>query len=179
MRILYIDIDTLRADHLGCYGYHRKTSPTSTIWRGKACALITAMPATRPAYPRVRRCGAGVLAFIPASSITAADPFIEGPTRGFRDIFGAAGCPLTWSGCAPPAAPTTLKRWLPVTPTRCDQTGMFQVSCEMFVARASARCCGDNGVLAEYAPTTNQTPNWNETHLDQMILTFLQIFATF
>ena len=26
-RILYIDIDTLRSDHLGCYGYHRNTSP--------------------------------------------------------------------------------------------------------------------------------------------------------
>ena len=23
MRVLYIDIDTLRPDHLGCYGYHR------------------------------------------------------------------------------------------------------------------------------------------------------------
>jgi arylsulfatase A-like enzyme len=28
MRILYVDIDTLRPDHLGCYGYHRDTSPT-------------------------------------------------------------------------------------------------------------------------------------------------------
>jgi choline-sulfatase len=28
MRILYIDIDSLRPDHLGCYGYHRDTSPT-------------------------------------------------------------------------------------------------------------------------------------------------------
>ena len=28
MRILYLDIDTLRPDHLGCYGYHRATSPT-------------------------------------------------------------------------------------------------------------------------------------------------------
>jgi arylsulfatase A-like enzyme len=27
MRILYLDIDTLRPDHLGCYGYLRKTSP--------------------------------------------------------------------------------------------------------------------------------------------------------
>jgi choline-sulfatase len=27
MRILYLDIDSLRPDHLGCYGYHRKTSP--------------------------------------------------------------------------------------------------------------------------------------------------------
>ncbi len=27
MRILYLDIDTLRPDHLGCYGYRRNTSP--------------------------------------------------------------------------------------------------------------------------------------------------------
>ncbi len=27
MRILYLDLDTLRPDHLGCYGYSRKTSP--------------------------------------------------------------------------------------------------------------------------------------------------------
>ncbi len=28
MRILYFDIDSLRPDHLGCYGYDRPTSPT-------------------------------------------------------------------------------------------------------------------------------------------------------
>ena len=28
MRVLYVDIDSLRPDHLGCYGYHRNTSPT-------------------------------------------------------------------------------------------------------------------------------------------------------
>jgi choline-sulfatase len=27
MRLLYLDIDTLRADHVGCYGYHRATTP--------------------------------------------------------------------------------------------------------------------------------------------------------
>ncbi|RQR38170.1 sulfatase [Burkholderia sp. Bp9143] len=27
MRLIYFDIDTLRPDHLGCYGYHRRTSP--------------------------------------------------------------------------------------------------------------------------------------------------------
>lgn len=27
MRVLFLDLDTLRADHLGCYGYHRNTSP--------------------------------------------------------------------------------------------------------------------------------------------------------
>src|SRR5436309_341094 len=28
MRILYCDIDSLRPDHLGCYGYTRATTPT-------------------------------------------------------------------------------------------------------------------------------------------------------
>ena len=27
MRVLFLDLDTLRPDHLGCYGYHRNTSP--------------------------------------------------------------------------------------------------------------------------------------------------------
>jgi len=27
MKIVYFDIDTLRPDRLGCYGYHRNTSP--------------------------------------------------------------------------------------------------------------------------------------------------------
>lgn len=27
MRVLMLDLDTLRPDHLGCYGYHRQTSP--------------------------------------------------------------------------------------------------------------------------------------------------------
>ena len=27
MNILYIDIDSLRPDHMGCYGYHRNTTP--------------------------------------------------------------------------------------------------------------------------------------------------------
>ena len=28
MRLLYLDIDTLRPDHLSCYGYNRPTSPS-------------------------------------------------------------------------------------------------------------------------------------------------------
>lgn len=27
MRIIFFDIDCLRPDHLGCYGYRRPTSP--------------------------------------------------------------------------------------------------------------------------------------------------------
>lgn len=28
MRVLLVDIDCLRPDHLGCYGFNRPTSPT-------------------------------------------------------------------------------------------------------------------------------------------------------
>ena len=27
MKVLYIDIDSLRRDHIGCYGYERPTTP--------------------------------------------------------------------------------------------------------------------------------------------------------
>ncbi|MDA0839650.1 MAG: sulfatase [Planctomycetota bacterium] len=39
MRILYIDIDSLRPDHLGCYGYSRETSPNidQLAERGTRC----------------------------------------------------------------------------------------------------------------------------------------------
>ncbi|NGM70604.1 sulfatase-like hydrolase/transferase [Natronolimnobius sp. AArcel1] len=28
MKVLIVDVDSLRPDHLGCYGYSRQTSPT-------------------------------------------------------------------------------------------------------------------------------------------------------
>lgn len=31
MRIIYLDIDTTRADHLGCYGYHKNTTPNIDV----------------------------------------------------------------------------------------------------------------------------------------------------
>ena len=27
MKVLFVDIDTLRPDHMGCYGYERNTTP--------------------------------------------------------------------------------------------------------------------------------------------------------
>ncbi len=31
LNVVMITIDSLRADHLGCYGYHQETSPKSLI----------------------------------------------------------------------------------------------------------------------------------------------------
>ena len=47
MRLLYIDIDTLRPDHLGCYGYHRATSPNIDALLG----LTRLMARERGLYP--------------------------------------------------------------------------------------------------------------------------------
>lgn len=51
MRVLFIDIDTLRADHLGCYGYSRNTSPhidqiakEGTLFQNYYCSDAPCLP---------------------------------------------------------------------------------------------------------------------------------------
>lgn len=51
MRILYIDIDTLRPDHLGCYGYHRNTSPNIDEIAGEACRFDQCYVSDAPCMP--------------------------------------------------------------------------------------------------------------------------------
>ncbi len=51
MRIIMFDIDTLRPDHLGCYGYARDTSPRSTVSLPTVCGLTTTIAPTPPACP--------------------------------------------------------------------------------------------------------------------------------
>jgi arylsulfatase A-like enzyme len=70
--VLLITIDTLRADHLACYGYRRLTSPridalarrgtvfdqAYTYWpktRGSFVALLTGKPASRTGYSKVHQ----------------------------------------------------------------------------------------------------------------------------
>ena len=49
MRVLLFDIDTLRADHMGCYGYGRNTTPVMD----EIAKIITARMhrAFRPEHP--------------------------------------------------------------------------------------------------------------------------------
>ncbi|HEY65227.1 MAG TPA: sulfatase [Caldilineae bacterium] len=92
MRILYIDIDTLRPDHLGCYGYHRNTSPNIDALAERAVRFDNCYVTDAPCLPSRTALWSGRCGFhtgVVGHGGTAADPFIEGPTRGFRDVFWA------------------------------------------------------------------------------------------
>lgn len=51
MRILYLDIDSLRPDHLGCYGYHRDTSPNLDRVAGEGVRFTHAYCNSSPCVP--------------------------------------------------------------------------------------------------------------------------------
>ena len=94
MRILMIDIDTLRPDHLGCYGYHRPTSPNIDRIAAKGIRFENCYAPDAPCLPSRSalwsgRCGyhTGVI----NHGGTNADPVVEGPSRGFRDQFDLTG----------------------------------------------------------------------------------------
>lgn len=92
MRILYIDIDTLRPDHLGCYGYHRNTSPNMDALAGQGVRFDNCYTTDAPCLPSRTALWSGRCGFhtgVVGHGGTAAQPFIEGPERGFRDEFDA------------------------------------------------------------------------------------------
>ncbi len=94
MRILFIDIDTLRPDHLGCYGYHRRTSPNIDRIARQGVRFENCYVSDAPCLPSRSGLWSGRAGFhtgVINHGGAAADPFIEGPTRGFRDVYDATG----------------------------------------------------------------------------------------
>ncbi len=94
MRILYIDIDSCRADHLGCYGYPRNTSPTidsiardGLVCRHYFCSDAPCLP-SRTAFYSGRF---GIQTGVVGHGMTAAQPKVQGTSRGFRDWFDEQG----------------------------------------------------------------------------------------
>ncbi len=88
MRILYIDIDALRPDHLGCYGYHRNTSPHIDALAAEGTRFSNVYTTDAPCLPSRTALYTGMCGIhsgVVGHGGTAADPFIEGPGRGFRD----------------------------------------------------------------------------------------------
>ncbi|MBZ0287081.1 MAG: sulfatase [Anaerolineae bacterium] len=91
MRILYIDIDSLRPDHLGCYGYHRRTSPNMDRVAQEGICFENCYASDSPCLPSRTALFSGRFGLqtgVVGHGGTAAQPFIEGINRGFNDEFG-------------------------------------------------------------------------------------------
>lgn len=94
MRIIYIDIDSLRPDHLGCYGYHRNTSPNIDLLAQDAVRFDNVYASDAPCLPSRTALWSGKFGFhtgVVGHGGTAAEPFIEGPKRGFNDRILTSG----------------------------------------------------------------------------------------
>jgi arylsulfatase A-like enzyme len=92
MRVLYIDIDSLRPDHLGCYGYHRNTSPNIDTVAEQSVRFDNMYVSDAPCLPSRTALWSGRFGYhtgVVSHGGTAGEPLVEGPTRGFRDMFDA------------------------------------------------------------------------------------------
>jgi choline-sulfatase len=96
MRILYIDIDSLRPDHLGCYGYHRNTSPNIDRVARQGIRFENCYVSDSPCLPSRTALFSGRFGFhsgVVGHGGTASQPFIEGPDRSFNDVFARTSWP--------------------------------------------------------------------------------------
>lgn len=93
MRILYIDIDSLRPDHLGCYGYHRPTSPTIDALAADGVRFTNCYVSDGPCLPSRTALWSGRTGYrtgVVNHGGSAAQPFGDGSQRGFRDTFSTS-----------------------------------------------------------------------------------------
>lgn len=99
MRVLYLDIDSLRPDHLGCYGYHRNTSPNIDRIAAQGVRFENCYVTDAPCLPSRTALFSGrfgVHTGVINHGGTAADPLVEGPGRGFRSTLGQTAWPSTF-----------------------------------------------------------------------------------
>lgn len=92
MRILYIDIDTLRPDHLGCYGYHRATSPNIDRLAAQGVRLDRCYTSDSPCLPSRSALISGRFGIHNGAIShggTTADPFLDGAGRSWNTRLAA------------------------------------------------------------------------------------------
>ncbi len=97
MRILYIDIDSQRPDHLGCYGYHRNTSPNIDAIAAEGVRFDQCYTPDAPCLPSRTALYSGRFGIhtgVVGHGGTAAQPRVQGSRRGFRDAFDEQGLAL-------------------------------------------------------------------------------------
>ncbi len=94
MRVLYLDIDALRPDHLGCYGYHRDTSPNLDRIASRAVRFTNCYASDTPCCPSRTSLFSGKFGINQGVMCHAGEravPFGEGRSRGFQDGLGRDG----------------------------------------------------------------------------------------
>lgn len=96
MRILFLDLDTLRPDHLGCYGYHRNTSPNIDRIAAEGVRFNNYYCSDAPCLPSRAALMSGQFG-IHSGAVghggTHADRALDGAERGFRDVMDAICLP--------------------------------------------------------------------------------------
>ena len=100
MRFLYLDIDTLRPDHLGCYGYHRSTSPNIDALAERSAVFENVHASDVPCLPSRTALLTGRFGIhngVVNHGGTDADPVFDGEGREF------------WSSLQLNSLPTNLK----------------------------------------------------------------------
>src|SRR5688572_4897923 len=95
MRLLYLDIDSLRLDHLGCYGYHRDTTPIIDQLAREGVRFTNVYVSDAPCLPSRTALWSGPTGFhtgVVNHGGVAAQPFMQGPDVGDRaNIFTRTG----------------------------------------------------------------------------------------
>jgi arylsulfatase A-like enzyme len=98
MRILYLDLDTLRPDHLGCYGYHRNTCPNIDKIAGEGVKFTNYYTSDAPCLPSRSAMMSGQFG-IHNGAInhggTNAELKNQGPSRGFVSETARQSLPAT------------------------------------------------------------------------------------
>ena len=88
MRVLFVDIDTLRPDHMSCYGYHRKTTPNIDRIAHDGVIMEKYYCSDAPCLPSRASLVSGIFGIRNGAvghGGTAADRRHRGEQRSFRD----------------------------------------------------------------------------------------------
>lgn len=96
MRIIYLDLDTLRPDHLGCYGYHRDTSPNLDRLAATGMRFDNYYCSDAPCLPSRTSLMTGQFGIhhgVVNHGGRHADPRPEGRSREFRDRLWGGSLP--------------------------------------------------------------------------------------
>jgi len=91
MRILYIDIDSLRPDHLGCYGYGRETSPHMDRLAAEGLRFTRCHVSDAPCMPSRTSLFSGLFGIrhgCVSHTGSRATPYPEGEKREFKSEWG-------------------------------------------------------------------------------------------